>query len=479
MQGAGEPGLFRDLARRIDVLFSSGDLEAPGRDLRLDVAQRDRQQRTPARLQDPEIGGELRERRVLVGVKREGEPVGVGELATRVVLDSRRDLDGEGGALGKRPLERDLVDVLVPLVRPGDLGRPLPPVRAFHGHLARLGGRDRPREEEPNRCDRDAGGSRVLAPATEGGDKRRSDGELERLVGVGGDAGCGRDSLPPDQAHLGAGREVLAGLDEDDRRGRTIPIAVTILRLEDLLALASGNDPNAHAAGDPGHGEADIAQDRFFGRFSVQQQDEDLGFVDAGVPFVRQRKDDRRAAGGEREAALARDLGACQRAQTRRDAKLAANSCREVALEVVDPVPAVGPAPGPLLGAVDLEGRHGLARVADRNHRFGEARAHLTHAPGGPLRGEELDPGRLLRDRRRAAEHPGRKQPGYRSSGLHGISVGLGHGVETSVLRDAWMLKLLKLQASKTVGLSCYTLCEDDQCRRETETGGLKKPSPF
>ena len=77
----------------------AANAQAQGRDLGLEVAERDRQDPAGLALEDPEGPRELGERRVGADLDREREARGVGEGPPRVVRGPRGELQGEARRL--------------------------------------------------------------------------------------------------------------------------------------------------------------------------------------------------------------------------------------------------------------------------------------------------------------------------------------------------------------------------------------------
>ena len=71
--------------------------------------------------------------------------------------------------------------------------------------------------------------------------------------------------------------------------------------------------------------------------------------------------------------------GALQRLEARSQRESATDASRQIAVEVVRPVPAVDPSRRSMLGAVDLKRRLLDARIAQRNHRLRKMRPGLAH----------------------------------------------------------------------------------------------------
>ena len=83
---------FRGFA---DKPFFLGDLQHPGLDFGLDVAQGYRQHRIGVQLQDPELRRELRQRRIHMRTHGEGELVCIAQRSFRIVFQTSRQLDGK------------------------------------------------------------------------------------------------------------------------------------------------------------------------------------------------------------------------------------------------------------------------------------------------------------------------------------------------------------------------------------------------
>ena len=123
----------------------------------------------------------------------------------------------------------------------------------------------------------------------------------------------------------------------------------------------------------------------------VQAQHEDLIFIDAFVAFPRLGREDRGAAGVESER-LCIDRHAIESLDTRLERKAATYPGRQVALEVIRPVPAVHPAAAAFFLAVDIEW-FGQPGVAQRHHLVGEADRDLAYAFDFTLWRKGLDAG--------------------------------------------------------------------------------------
>ena len=106
-------------------------------------------------------------------------------------------------------------------------------------------------------------------------------------------------------------------------------------------------------------------------------------------------------AGREGEVARAVDRCARERARVAGKREATAHAGRQIGVEGEDPGAGVGPARRALRGrrALDRERVGGAARIAERNHRRGEARADLANLLGGSLRREGVD-ARGVRERR-------------------------------------------------------------------------------
>ena len=129
--------------------------------------------------------------------------------------------------------------------------------------------------------------------------------------------------------------------------------------------------------------------DGFRARRRIEAQDENLVFVDA-TAFPRQTAQDRGSPGIEFEALACGQYRSIQRSDAGFEGEAAAHACGKIAIKVVDPVLAVGPAPVPLFDAIDGE-RVKFARIAERHQRAGETRRDLTYRLDFALRGKEGD----------------------------------------------------------------------------------------
>src|SRR5574337_328774 len=128
---------------------------------------------------------------------------------------------------------------------------------------------------------------------------------------------------------------------------------------------------------------------------SVERQHKRLILVNpspVSLAFHRHRTEDRGTAGREDKPALAFNRFAPQAFQIAAYGKAASQACREVAGKVVRPRATVDPAAHTRLRAADLEGVGATARVAERDHRGGEAGGDLADALHRSLRREPDDP---------------------------------------------------------------------------------------
>src|SRR6202171_3939033 len=112
----------------------------------------------------------------------------------------------------------------------------------------------------------------------------------------------------------------------------------------------------------------------------VEHQDEGLPLVNIAGSPPWSRIDHRRAASVEDEWRMALKGGALQRLEARGERESATETGRQIAVEVVRPVPAVDPSRRSMLGAVDLKRRLLDARITQRtqrNHRLRKMRPGL------------------------------------------------------------------------------------------------------
>src|ERR1700736_3005068 len=146
----------------------------------------------------------------------------------------------------------------------------------------------------------------------------------------------------------------------------------------------AGDQPNADFFVHPGRDAVNVGGDGFALGGRVEAEHEDLVFVDAAA-FVWKAAENRGTAGGECKALPALERLAVERREAGLEREAATHARGQVAIEVVNPVPGVGPAAFSFFGTVDLEGIE-LARLAERHHRLRDARADLAHAPAFALR---------------------------------------------------------------------------------------------
>jgi len=97
------------------------------------------------------------------------------------------------------------------------------------------------------------------------------------------------------------------------------------------------------------------------------------------VVAVRPRPliDDRGTAGVEVKCAQIGERIPRERLQARAQLEAASYPRRQIVIEVVRPVAAVDPSHRTMRRTVDYEGRGRIARIAQRDHRFGKSRRHL------------------------------------------------------------------------------------------------------
>ena len=106
--------------------------------------------------------------------------------------------------------------------------------------------------------------------------------------------------------------------------------------------------------------------------------------------FSRQDDANGRPAGVEGKAALPGDGRTAYAAKTGLQREAAADSARDIFVEVVDPVARIGPAPLSARGTMHVE-RIRQARIAERHDRRSKTCSRLAHLPRRALRREHLD----------------------------------------------------------------------------------------
>ena len=394
---------------------------------RLDVAHGHRQKRLLVvrqhALQDAEVGGEFRERRILVGAHAERERARVGEQATRVVLQAVGNLDPELLLLGQARAEGHALDAVAGILRQLR-GYALPAASTRRIFCAsRLG--DRRGERKRKRQDRDALRILVHALAGERGAKRRPHLEGERLH-VARDAppswrrcpcprraslrhwpgACARRRASPAanrarRAGAGtcrgrcpspAGGTACRGCGLRWRRGtgRAGSSKRTTCGCRESSCARRRSTRRTPISSLIAGGDATrVRRDRLGLRRRVEPEDEHLVLVDrlpsygrlrriAGPPVVNSKRCPPATAPPSTSVNPVFTVNAATHAR------------RQVAREVVHPVARVGPAPGALFGALDGE-RIDLAWIAERHHRLGEACGDLAHALYLAARAEQFD----------------------------------------------------------------------------------------
>src|ERR1700682_3575477 len=187
--------------------------------------------------------------------------------------------------------------------------------------------------------------------------------------------------------------------------------------VQNRLSFLAGDEADAyffvHARGDA----VNVGGDGLAFCRRVQAQHEDLVFVDLAA-FERQTADHRRTAGAESESLSALKRLAVESRNPGFEREAAAHAGGQVAIEVVHPVLAVGPAAFAFFDAIDIE-RVELARVAERHHCRREARGRLSHAFHFALRRKEFDRLRAERGHPRGTErHAYLQGPDFHASSL-------------------------------------------------------------
>ena len=160
--------------------------------------------------------------------------------------------------------------------------------------------------------------------------------------------------------------------------------------LDDGLTFLPRDEPHTHTLGDPLDGAMDVL---FYGRRDrpgIESEHEDLLLVDVTRALVGRREPHRRPAGRERERLCTGQGLAVEGLELGLEGEGAAHPGRQIALEVVDEVTRIHPAPLARLRAVDGE-RLAEPRIPERHHRLAEAHRHLPHALDRALRQERLD----------------------------------------------------------------------------------------
>ena len=204
-----------EIARLRDRCFAFGDLEHAGGGLRLDISQGDRENRARLPFEDSEIGRELRERRILVGVNREREFAGIGKRPAVVILQPGRNFDLELRLFGERTFECDLTDDGFAFLATRRLGLPGLSVGASENRFAGVRPGNGGGKNHAHRRYRHALRLRILALAHEGRRERGSCHEGEDLVVGRRHSAHTRHSPSPDQAYFPVVRETLPRLNED------------------------------------------------------------------------------------------------------------------------------------------------------------------------------------------------------------------------------------------------------------------------
>ncbi|MCY1349716.1 hypothetical protein D9M69_359230 [compost metagenome] len=363
-------------------------LDATHGKIGLDIAQRHRQQRriVGGRLAARQFaealhhaerrGGELGQRRHGCGGDLEREQVGIGQRAAAVVLQVLRYLDGELRLLGERRGKGQSADAGVGRQVGIDLRRALAG-RCRQHHLLGLLARHRGRERDRHRPQRRARRLRVLALAAEAGGKGFAHGVVKAALVARGHSRRRGDARAEHQLHARRGRQPLLAGKQVHGIGRRPGQFGPVDRLEQVVAFLAGEQPHRDALAQPLRlAPRVLAYRRRRGR-AVEAQRKDLVFLDLAAG--RPAGDHGRAAGLEAVFRLAGIGGAGDALQPGAHAHAAAHPGRQVAGEIVDPVPGIDPAglaAGAGAGAGHRGGRGGL-HVAHRHHGLVEADRHL------------------------------------------------------------------------------------------------------
>ena len=360
---------------------------------------------------DPEGRGELDERGHLVGLDLERKARLVGERAAGIVLEPRGDGEREREVLREGSLEGDTIDEGDARIA-GDRRAVLRAVRVLERDRLGIRAGDRRAEIQGQGQERDATPIALDPLAGEARPKLIAYLEGQRLVLFGGDAGLRGHALAPHEPHVGGTGKTPLALQDDDGRVLALDDGPQTLRigfgfaaslndlsvipeeipppLDDRLTLLARDEPHTHALGDPLDGAMDVL---FYGRrdgHGIEPEHEDLLLVDVARAVVGRREPHRGPAGRERERLCAGQGLAVQGLELGLEGEGTAHPGRQLALEVVNEITRIHPAPLARLRAVDGE-RLAEPRIPERHHRLAEARRHLPHALDRALRRERLD----------------------------------------------------------------------------------------
>jgi len=408
------------------------------RDLGLQVAQRHREDALLAGFEDPELAGELRQRRQLARRDLEREATGVRERAAGVIVQVAGHLDAQGQLLGEGAGEADQLGAGTQVRR----RRPGAAARVDQTHPRRVLARHRRREAQRQRPQRKAGRVGPHAPA---GERRAEFGprpEGEHLILCGRDAGGRRDAGAPHERDAGArgelapaaqhhellfgafeplvadgSKRLLAALPQERE---VLPAEVSALR-EDRRALLAREHVDLDRLADALDRTARAVGHRAGIDGTVGGEQEDLPLVDGGMPLVGKRDADRGPAGVEPELAPSRHRSAVVGGEAGAQLEATGHPRREIARKLVGPVAGVDPTAAAGLGAGHLEGIR-ETRVAECHHRLREPRGHLADAPRRAFGGERFDAGVRAPGGRRGEQCDGSEREsstGAAHGGLH------------------------------------------------------------
>ena len=213
-QARVEPGGGRGIAGQRQLRARQGFLY---------VAQRDRQCRVRARLDNAEACREFRQWRRRIGLDREREALGIDQRPARIVGQAIGHAQDQRCPLGQRRREAHAIDESGTAQVVVDAGFPDPSVRTPDLHALGQRHRHRRREPEADRQHRDAIGLGIHALAAEACDERGTHPERERLIRGGRDTRRGGNTLAPHQPDLGAIGQPRSARQQRDRQ----PVVVT------------------------------------------------------------------------------------------------------------------------------------------------------------------------------------------------------------------------------------------------------------
>ena len=432
---------FGDLAvAPLDLEALSADRHLLAAELPLDVAHRDRQHAALGGLEDPEIGGELHQRRGFVEADVEREAFGVGQLASALVGDIGGERQLRGDRSRQRRLELDVGDGRLALLLVGKDRRQR--LAVGQGNADRLGLRagNRRGEAHPRVLHRAAARLRIDPRAFEPRSERLAHREVEALVGARGAATSG-DVLAPDQGDIAARGERAPAFERDYagsgfhairfRGGKRL--GQPCFLEEALHRPLVGAQPGEHFARHVGWKHVDgnlladtvdraigIGADRRAIRRDIGGDEERLVLLDLAAVPARQHGARDRPAAVDGEFGLAGEGVAGEALQLVLQGEGAGHAAGERTREFVDKGLLVDPTPLAADRAFDRE-RSGRARIPERHHRLVEPRREpLDRAVADAGRGH-LDLRAVVAHRQRRAERCGdQRQDPEPGSELHG-----------------------------------------------------------